>query len=205
VPNYTTNQCPICGQAFVVDLNHRKQITCGKICREKLLVQRRTHSVEEQTRLFWTRVDKNDDANSCWEWQGRRDKHGYGRMEWPGKRSQLAHRISWLLAHGDPGQLWVLHECDNPRCCNPNHLFLGTPMDNTRDMRQKGRAGDLRGEEHPRAKVTAAQVSEIRQLYAAGGVTQKELGQRYGITDRQVSSIVREENWKASPTPHQRE
>lgn len=84
---------------------------------------------------FWTKVDK---SGECWLWQAACDNHGYGCF-WFGGRLQKSSRVSWSLAHGDPGELFVLHRCDNPRCVNPEHLFLGTQQDNLIDMRAKGR------------------------------------------------------------------
>lgn len=94
----------------------------------------------DRVELFWTRVTKGE---SCWEWQGNRNRLGYGviRVE-PGRlaRRVLTHRFSWELHNGPiPSGLFVCHRCDNPPCVNPAHLFLGTMRDNTRDMMAKGR------------------------------------------------------------------
>jgi HNH endonuclease len=78
--------------------------------------------------------------DACWEWQRQRNWGGYGRLTLPNQRKILAHRLAWELEFGPiPDGLWVLHRCDNPPCCNPAHLFLGTTLDNTRDMDAKGR------------------------------------------------------------------
>lgn len=88
--------------------------------------------------------------HTCWEWTGslmtRSDEgHRYGSFYYGG-RSELAHRVSWLISRGPiPEGLWVLHRCDNPGCVNPDHLFLGTQTDNMQDCARKGRAEGAQG------------------------------------------------------------
>lgn len=86
---------------------------------------------------FWANVEKSD---GCWKWVGPMRSTGYGRI-WVNKKRgvQSAHRVSWELHHQDPGEMSVLHHCDNPVCVRPDHLFLGTQADNMRDMTAKGR------------------------------------------------------------------
>ena len=77
--------------------------------------------------------------SGCWEWTGSKNDKGYGRV-YADRDEKRAHRAMWEQAHGPvPDGLWVLHRCDNPPCVNPDHLFLGTPLDNVRDMMAKGR------------------------------------------------------------------
>lgn len=93
---------------------------------------------------FWSRVARAD-GDLCWLWTAARFSSGYGRVALPranGSPQTLegAHRMAWILTNGPiPANLWVLHRCDNPPCCRPEHLFLGTHTDNMRDMTQKGR------------------------------------------------------------------
>lgn len=104
-----------------------------------------------------------------------------------------SHRAAWELTHGPvPDGLFVLHRCDNPPCCNPAHLFLGTRGDNNRDARAKGR--HVHGERVGTAKVTENEVILMRGL-AAGGILQKDLALIFGLQKMQVSRIVRRERW----------
>lgn len=95
-------------------------------------------------------------SNGCWEWVGHRLKKGYGQMRC-GKKLVLAHRASWAAFKGEiPVGLFVLHKCDNPSCCNPEHLFLGTNADNMNDMVAKGRNNHPRRSNHYKWKAKCA-------------------------------------------------
>jgi len=84
---------------------------------------------------LWSKVTKTE---TCWTWTGARNRKGYGEIGAKG-RVQKAHRIAWELTYGPiPEGLDVLHHCDNPPCCRPDHLFLGTDADNMADMMAKG-------------------------------------------------------------------
>lgn len=93
-----------------------------------------TRTLEER---FWEKVDKTGD---CWEWTGFKNRQGYGQFQVSTKNGQPAHRVSFELANGKiPDGMHVCHKCDNPPCVRPDHLFLGTPSDNMKDMVKKGR------------------------------------------------------------------
>lgn len=114
----------------------------------------------------------------CIEWHLRCSPSGYGQVRREGKQQQ-AHRWTWAEEHGPiPDGMCVLHRCDNPPCVNLDHLFLGTPKDNMRDMWQKGRGVSL-------TKLTDAQVEEVRQ--ATG--TQASIGLHYGVSRGHVGNI----------------
>ncbi len=108
------------------------------------------------TAAGWDRVKKFADARTdrsgdCWTWTGSLDRKGYGRACIDG-RFVLAHRVAWVLRHRrEPGSMLVCHTCDNPRCVNPDHLWLGTNDDNQRDKRAKrrNRCGDRKGINNP--------------------------------------------------------
>jgi len=150
---------------------------------------------------FWGWVDKGG-PEDCWEWRGHRTKRGYGHFQVnKAIGPKRAHRVAYFLHTGQqPGALKVLHRCDNPPCCNPAHLFLGTQADNVRDMVSKGRQGTfvppaLKGEANPRAKITQKQADEIRRLYGTGDYKQRELAEMFGINQQRISQIVRGKGW----------
>lgn len=133
-------------------------------------------------------------SNGCIHWIGATQKTGYGTVRFA-NRHWLAHRLAWALINGDPGKLQVLHRCDNPRCVNVDHLFLGTHQDNMSDMKAKGRRKGINvGENHGRAKITQQDADEIRRLHSLG-VSQRELARRYPIARPNIRRIVRNIGW----------
>jgi hypothetical protein len=131
--------------------------------------------------------------DACWEWQAARLKSGYGNFHSGGKKWR-AHRYAYQHFVGDIGRFHVLHRCDNPPCCNPAHLFLGTPADNAKDKALKGRTGKekRRGEMNVRAKLTDVAVTEIRASAETGG----ELARRLGVSRTLVNMVRRREIWR---------
>jgi hypothetical protein len=141
---------------------------------------------------FWSTVLM---ADGCWLRKAginRPDKHGkffLGRRAGRGEHIG-AHRLAWLLARGPaPRGLFVCHDCDNPPCVNPKHLFLGTPLDNTADMMRKGRHRSGR-------KLNRQLAEEIRNVHAAERLTFQKLGERFGISCAQAYRIVKREQWR---------
>lgn len=109
-----------------------------------------------------------------------------------------AHRYAWLITNGPiPAGASVLHHCDNPPCVRPDHLFLGNALDNAQDKVQKGRLryGDARGERNGKAKLTAADVIQLRAR-AAQGERQCDLARAFGITPQTTWNIINRRNWK---------
>lgn len=144
---------------------------------------------------FWAKVTIGT-STDCWHWVAatRPTGLGYGAFSING-RSYRAHRIAWFLYNRRrPGNLPVCHHCDNPRCCNPHHLFLGTLSDNCKDMVQKGRGVDNRGENYGQAKLSNADISQIRKLYNLG-YPQYNIAKEFQIHQATVSRIVNYLRW----------
>lgn len=137
---------------------------------------------------------------TCWLWCGTVKAHGYGVIRIDTKLWR-AHRLSWSLFAGPiPDGKSVLHRCDNTRCVNPNHLFIGTQLDNVKDMDAKGRGvrenrHPAKGEAHGRAKLAEDQVAEIRHAHCHGA-RQVDLARIYGISQATVSAILNRKIWK---------
>jgi HNH endonuclease len=155
-------------------------------------------SDEQQAARFWERVDKlgvwrsHTVADPCWLWTGGRG-NGYGIIWWKG-RQENAHRIAWILTVGPipPGQ-HVLHRCDVKTCCRPSHLFLGSQGDNMRDFTRKGLR--QKGEQHHRAKLTAAQVIEIRRRHTEEQASVRQLGAEFAMSRTHIREIIQRRRW----------
>jgi HNH endonuclease len=141
-----------------------------------------------------------DSEMGCWVFTGFCLKNGYGRIKGSGQQVILAHRASWEVFRGTiPDGLLVLHHCDNRPCVNPDHLFLGTVWDNTHDMLAKGRdrhpkeQPSKQGELHHNARLTEAQVLEIRQRKKE---PRRVLAEEFGLNRRYVSTLIRGQSWR---------
>jgi hypothetical protein len=157
---------------------------------------------------FWAKVDRSGGPDACWLWTAGRCGNGYGAMVVDG-RQMKAHRLAMLFTVGElASDTFVCHHCDNPPCCNPAHLYIGTAADNNRDTVRRGRhmapglaaaqpygaqaggrkMGRMNG--MVRAKLTFAQAQEIRARWSAGGVTQRALAREYGVVPSVICAII---------------
>lgn len=144
---------------------------------------------------FEAKIIKTD---SCWEWTAYKDKHGYGKLKVAG-RMELAHRVAYQLYIGEiPEKLCCLHKCDNPACCRPDHLFLGTIAENNQDCINKGRWTDNAGEKHWKAKLTMTQIIEIRAKHKEGA-TNIALAKQFNVVPQTISKIVNYRRWDIIP------
>lgn len=148
---------------------------------------------EEAEVRFWRAICKREDG--CWEWMGSRHYKGYGEFTpKPGNRMK-AHRYAWISTRGPiPDGLLVCHHCDNPPCCNPDHLFLGSEKANKNDSVEKRRHAF--GCKCGRSKLTEADVLEIRRLDKLCNTSRMSIARRFKISGRMVTAICVYENWK---------
>lgn len=134
--------------------------------------------------------------SGCWEWSLGVCTAGYGRLSYCGK-NRVASRVMWIAVHGSiPNGLWVLHRCDNPKCINPDHLFLGTRRDNIDDMVRKGRASAPRGTACNKAKLTEEIVWQIRKEHHQDGIGFRPLGRKYGVSDAAIRKLISGHSWR---------
>ena len=167
-------------------------------------------SPEDEAR-FWGKVNLTANPSRCWEWNAGKFQTGYGAFGVKGKTCK-ASRIAYYLTHlfNSEDKPFVCHKCDNPACCNPSHLFLGTPKENTQDKFKKGRGNTPVGERHKsktqphtvkrgtdlwNSVLNEDQVREIRARYAAGAV-QRQMAIEFGISTGTMRDIVHRKNWK---------
>lgn len=147
---------------------------------------------------LWEKVDRSGGSDACWIWIGAVTTNGYGQINTGGRKS-VAHRAAWELVNGPvPLGKELCHRCDNRKCVNLAHLFVGTRSDNVRDCVSKGRHVTLRGEASLRAKLSDEQVREIRALWDAGGFKKTEIGRRFGISSMYVFRLVTGQNRKCA-------
>ena len=159
--------------------NKRKNIFCNNRCHGYWIISQRNNR-------FWSRVVK---GKKCWSWNGKKHSFGYGHF-----LDRGAHRFSYIIHFGSiPKGKSVLHKCDNPECVNPKHLKLGTPADNSSDMKKSGRS--LVGEKNPNHKLTWIKVNEIRKIYP-NIMSSRKIGKMYGVTKKVIVDIVKNRIWK---------
>jgi hypothetical protein len=160
---------------------------------------------------FWSKAELTANPDKCWIWNGTIEKNGYGNVSISGI-DYKAHRVAFVSANKkQPGLLMVCHSCDNRRCVNPNHLFLGTAEDNMIDMVKKGRACDgtwlinhlkknphkrPRGSSNKNSKLTESVVLIIRKEGVANCESYSHLSKKYSISESTVRRVIKRQIWK---------
>lgn len=153
---------------------------------------------EDDKQRFFSKI-KISGPDDCHEWRFCRNSYGYGvwRLRCV---TYISTRLAYFISTGvQPGNLRVCHTCDNPGCCNPKHLFLGTSKDNSQDMVKKGRS--RRGSSHGGPILTEGDVSKIRELHANGELTQQQIADRFSVTNGSVSRIILCKTWRHTIRP----
>lgn len=193
--------CQYCGGIF---WRYPSQLTTKtRFCSQKCLAEYRSNTNDQ----FWSRVDKSGGPNACWPWTGSL-KNGYGRFYLKG-HDNSTHRYAYELINGPiPKDLFACHHCDNRRCCNPTHVFIGTCKDNIQDAISKGimpygnkhwtrlHPELICGEHNPSAHLTAEQVQTIRLLYKQGHTNMADLGRQYKVTRKTIARLIQRKTWQ---------
>ena len=170
--------CPTCGSTFTP--TSYACTYCSAVCKFEAFFAR-------------DNVEHNTNEKGCWMWKSSIERKGYGRLRFK-KRKLLAHRVSAEKHLGPvPSGLCVLHECDNPLCVNPSHLFLGTKKDNNTDRNVKGRSNPRKGEAVRYSKLTADVVLELRRLYTRSSL---KVAASLGISQATMSDVLTRRTWK---------
>ena len=160
--------CTYCNVSYETQYNKGRKYCSDKCC-------------------FLSKINIKDDSNECWEWTAALDRDGYGVYGFI-----RAHRKSYEIHNGEiTNNLYVLHSCDNRKCCNPNHLRLGTPKDNSDDAYKRKRRKI--GSQLKHSKLTEEDVRYIRYTSTETG---SELARKYNIAKQQISCIRRGKTWK---------
>ena len=146
---------------------------------------------------------KKNELSGCWEWQGSTNRFGYGRIiigsrKDGTRRTVSTHRLSYMLNNGAiPDGMEVCHKCDNRRCINPGHLFIGTRQDNVDDREAKGRNKPSAGEKNGRAKLTKADVLEIIEKREQG-LSLQRIANEYGVCKATVRDVINGKHWRCA-------
>lgn len=154
---------------------------------------------ENTPEVLWSKVFKRDlGPDDCWPWIGYRNEQGYGRV-WIKDKGYYAHRVIYDLVNPgvislkgpkspyDPG--WIRHTCDNPKCCNPKHMLVGTHAENMGDRKERGHYGYEHSTKSPRAKLTTEDVLDIRAKKKAGA-TCKALALLYEVSPSTIHGVL---------------
>ena len=141
---------------------------------------------------FWKNVEITD---SCWIWNGLKDVDGYGRFYINSKTGVRAHRFCYELYNEKIGDgMCVCHSCDMPSCVNPDHLWIGTNIDNINDRTKKGRSAS--GEDNGNSKLTKEEVLTIRNKYFTGKFSSRKLSKECSVSQPMICAIINNKNWK---------
>lgn len=188
--------CVVCNKQFFVYLSEiKRRIKGGNFCSRTCMGIEKTR-ITNSLEYFWSNVDIKTNIKLCWEWKKYKNKDKYGKCRY-NKKNQISSRVAYFLSHPEQDteenqKLYVLHTCDNPPCCNPSHLFLGTQKDNIDDKINKNR--QLKGEYIKSAKLTEEQVREI--LLLKNILKIKTVAEMYKVDYNTIHKIINNKTWK---------
>ena len=150
---------------------------------------------ESDLRRFWSKVDMNN--GGCWNWRSGKSKKGYGYFSVKPFNLQ-SHRVAWAISNptNPSSGLMVMHKCDNPPCCNPDHLFIGTAQDNSDDMMSKGRHNPPRGERCSQHKLDRESVAKIEEMLLLK-TPQTQIAKLFNVNQSTISNIKRRKTWRS--------
>lgn len=187
-----------CGNEKIIageSLTRKKTLSCGCLVKVKALQRRKT--IKER---FIKRIQIIE--NNCWIWTGPKDKDGYGLcgVSYPDQR---AHRTSFKIFKGEIlSGMFICHTCDNSSCCNPDHLYMGTHSDNTRDAIERNRmdrgpcpSKALKGEKNPKAKLNERKVKNIRRLHSTWKMTHALIARKYNVSESSITKLLKRKSW----------
>lgn len=174
----------------IISIMRRYKVNRGTIRRVLFANGVQLREIRPNTHESFLKCITINPENNCWEWTAGLNGKGYGQMRING-RTTLAHRYTYKHFVGNTKGFYVCHKCDNPKCCNPEHLFLGTYLDNLNDMWNKGRGG---------RKLLPADIPVIKELANVKKLNQREIGEKYGVARSTIASLLRGETWSIPST-----
>lgn len=191
--------CTMCSDSFYRPLYHLKRSSLiGVFCSAGCCRLYKKTSLDRKRVEFNSKYKVNK-TSGCFEWVGTPNGNGYGVMQFHGRQT-LAHRVSWFLNCGDPGELFVCHKCDNPPCVNPDHLFLGSAADNNKDKGRKGRHPAqlnkpkylkiLLSAQKANTKLTNKDLLKIYKMSMAG-IPQKQIAHFFNVGQSGISTALK--------------
>lgn len=200
MPDQITTKLCECGCGRPAPIAKRSNRERGHVAGQPTrFIAGHNHFVNGLSYYHWVAQQVADHVgDECLVWRFNTTE-GYGCVRIPGtKKNVLVHRLAFYFYYGRWPYPFGLHRCDNPPCFNPRHIFEGGHPENCADKIAKGRAADTRGTHNGRAKLTDEIANQIRAVYARGGITQKALGQQFGVSKAAVWYVVKTKHWKQS-------
>lgn len=168
-----------------------KAVHYTRWCRDKKNAgQKQSYKLTHEENFLRFPLMKEGD---CLVWTRARDENGYGRVGGYKQGTAFAHRVALSIHLGRPVSESVLHDCDNPPCCNPKHLYEGTQQQNVEDARVRDRV--KHGEEHWNRKIDASDVRDIRMRYERREATQRQMALEYGVHVNTIYDVVHRKTW----------